>query len=85
MGQVIDFQERRPRGHQGQPGPRATVTAWPLLPVAYAPHLLEPSWTLWRSLVASYASFWFAPLGIEVRVGDGSAGHRPKARLTSGR
>jgi hypothetical protein len=84
MGQVIHLRERRPRGRREQPAPLPSAAAWPPTPAAYAQHLLEPSWALWRSLVASYASFWFAPLGIEVKVGEDRARRGEKARLTSG-
>lgn len=85
MGQVIHLRERRSRGRREQAAPPPSVAAaWPLVPIAHAQHLLEPSWALWRVLVASYASFWFAPLGIEVKVREDRARHGPKARLTSG-
>lgn len=84
MGQVIDFAEARSlrRPEQSAAPPRAP--AWPLSPAAYAQHLFEPSWALWRSLVASYASFWFAPLGLEVRVGESQPRRGAKARRSSG-
>lgn len=84
MGQVIDFKQGRPRERQDQPVRVPSAATWPLSPASYRQQVLEPSWALWQSLVASYASFWLAPLGIEVKVGEKQARRAPKARITSG-
>jgi hypothetical protein len=74
MGQVIDLEQRRrsrrpePAGLGGSPvaGWHAAQTA------AYLDAVVLPSVTLWRSLAATWACFWLAPLGLEVRpVGTG--------------
>ncbi len=84
MGQVIDLQQRRRQGRQDPPGPVPAAVAWPMTPVGYAQAMLEPSWALWRSLVAGYAGFWLAPYGIEVRLAESRPRRPTKARATSG-
>jgi hypothetical protein len=84
MGQVIEFRQRRPSSGQDRPNLAAIPASWPLSPAGYAQHVLAPSFAIWRSLVAGYASFWFAPFGIEVKVKEDPPPHPRKARVTSG-
>lgn len=84
MGQVIDFQQRRPRDGEAAVKPRPTPASWPPSGPAYVEFLLEPSLTLWRSMIASYAGLWFAPLGLEVRVAERPDQPATRTRVTSG-
>ncbi len=84
MGEVIDLQQRRPKGRKDPPAAVPAAMAWPLPPGYAALVMLDRSFSLWRSLVAGYAGLWFAPLGIEVRVTEKPPQRPSKARVTSG-
>lgn len=85
MGQVIEFGQRRPSGRQDRSKPAARAVPWPLSPVDYIQQVVEPSFAAWRSLVAGYAGFWFAPFGIVVKVAERPPRHSTRARVNSGR
>jgi hypothetical protein len=69
MGQVIDLEQRR---QSRRPDPRdldvPPAAGWHAAQAAaYVDAVVLPSVTLWRSLAATWACFWLAPLGLEVR------------------
>jgi hypothetical protein len=69
MAQVIDLEQRRQsrrpepvgRGLQPAAGWHAVQAA------AYVDAVVLPSVAFWRSLAATWACVWLAPLGLEVR------------------
>ncbi|MFO1073349.1 MAG: hypothetical protein U1E17_11890 [Geminicoccaceae bacterium] len=65
MGQIIEFDGRR-RSQSPKADAPGETQGWQDAGAAYLDAVLAP-WELWRGLMASYASLWFAPLGLEVR------------------
>lgn len=87
MGQVIDLEQRRrsrrpePAGIGGSP-----IAGWHAAQAAvYVDTVLLPSVTLWRSLAATWACFWLAPLGLEVRPVETDRSPTPPERASSTR
>lgn len=84
MGQVIDFSRRQTRPTGVAPAP-AAASPQPFLVQPVYPHaMLVHHMALWRSLMASYASLWFAPFGIEVKVIESDEKPAVKVRASSG-
>lgn len=65
MGQIIEFAGWR-RGSSPNADASSQTQGWNGVNTVYLDAMLTP-WEMWRGLVASYASLWFAPLGFEVR------------------
>jgi hypothetical protein len=84
MGQVIDFSRRQIRSAESAQGASARSPR-PLLVQPVCPQaMLVHHMALWRSLMAGYASLWFAPFGIEVKVIESGEKPMPKVRASSG-
>jgi hypothetical protein len=84
MGQVIDFNRRQTRSAENAQGASAASPQAFLAQPVYPQAMLVHHMALWRSLVASYASLWFAPFGIEVKVIESGERPIPKVRARSG-
>jgi hypothetical protein len=84
MGQIIELEQWRRK----QPQPAAATperVVWPNLPAAYVETVVLPSMAMWRSLAASCACWWLAPLGLEVRPIDPTPPAPGTERLSSTR
>ena len=67
MGQVIDIEERRkPRDLLG-PDAAATPGLLATIGPAEMGQMLYPAMTAWRTWLASWATLWLAPVGLQVR------------------
>jgi hypothetical protein len=69
MGQVIDLEQRR-QSRRPESADRGVPPAagWHAVQAAaYLDAVVLPSIALCRSLAATWACFWLAPLGLEVR------------------
>ena len=67
MGQIIDLDQRRPAA---QPQKSATASPgwdWSGSHAAYVDGVLMPSVAFWRASLATWARFWLAPMGLEIR------------------
>lgn len=84
MGQVINFSRRPTRSAETTHGVAGVSPRSVVMPPIYPPALLDHYMALWRSLMAGYASLWFAPFGIEVKVIESGARPAPKVRASSG-
>ena len=84
MGHIIYLDDWRKRA---QAAPTRTTldiaNCWQMLPVTYVESVLMPSITLWRTIMASYACWWLAPVGLEVRPVARASQQRDQGRLTS--
>jgi hypothetical protein len=87
MAQVIDLEQRRqskrpePAGLGGSP-----VAGWHVAQAAaYVDAVVLPSVTFWRSMAATWACFWLAPLGLEVRPVETGRPSTPPERASSTR
>jgi hypothetical protein len=85
MGQIIDFHQRRVRQQPVSPASATRATVWPLAQADSVAPVMAPMVELWRSILATYAAFWFAPLGLEVRAVESRKDQEEGARATSRR
>lgn len=83
MGQIIQLEQWRRK--QAQPAPAAPASGWPNLPAAYIETVVLPSVAMWRTLMASCACWWLAPMGLEVRPIDPNPPAQGTERLSSTR
>lgn len=75
MGQVIDIEERRrPRRTDAEPAPGAVSTFGPTDMAS----MLYPAATVWRFWLASWATLWLAPMGLQVRAVELPPASRPE-------
>ena len=68
MGQVIDLEQRR-QSRRPEPSDLGVPPAagWHAIQAAACLDAVVLPVALWRSLAATWACFWLAPLGLEVR------------------
>ncbi|MEK0083170.1 hypothetical protein [Benzoatithermus flavus] len=84
MGQIIEFEQWRRKKPQVAPA-IPEPSGWPSLPAAYVDSVFLPTVAMWRSFVASCATWWLAPIGLEVRPVDPTPPAQDKERLSSTR
>ena len=75
MGQVIDIEERRKPRHLLDSRPPATSGMLAMFTPADLGQVLYPAMTAWRSWMASWATLWLAPIGLQVRAIELRTGH----------
>lgn len=82
MGQIIDFHQRRVREPPVSSASPTRAAAWSLTEPGDVETMMAPVVELWRSVFATYAAFWFAPLGLEVRAIECRKEERESARAS---
>lgn len=72
MGKVIDIEERRRTARTRATASAAGMADLPALPFAVAQAVVLPTAAFWRIWLATWSSFWLAPIGLEMRPIDPS-------------
>jgi hypothetical protein len=85
MGQIIELEQWRQRKQPLPSGSRREPAGWHDLSSAYVDSVFLPTVALWRAVMASYACWWLAPIGLEVKPIDPTPPEQGKERLSSTR
>ena len=72
MGKVIDIEQRRRSARARTAAAAAGKADLPVMPYAMAQAVLLPTAAFWRIWLATWSSFWLAPIGLEMRPIDPS-------------
>jgi hypothetical protein len=67
MGQIIDLDQRRLAAQPRKPALASPVRDWSVAHTAYVDGVVMPMVELWRASLATWARFWLAPMGLEIR------------------
>jgi hypothetical protein len=81
MGQIINLDQWR-REHAARTtngGAASGLRA----PAAYVDNVMLPSITLWRAMMATWACWWLAPVGLEIRPIQARKPSQPQGRASS--
>jgi hypothetical protein len=82
MGQVIDLDQRRRERAVRTISSSGATSGWHA-PTTYVDNVMLPSIALWRTMMASWACWWLAPVGLEIRPIEASRPLPPQGRASS--
>lgn len=85
MGQIIDLDQRRLAAQSHQPAATSLGWDWASSHAAYVDGVLMPAVALWRASLATWAGFWLAPMGLEIRAAELRRTRRPADRADASR
>jgi hypothetical protein len=84
MGQIINLDQWR-REHAARSTVSSSTASGLHAPVTYVDNVMLPSITLWRAMMATWACWWLAPVGLEIRPIEARRPSQPQERASSSR